>query len=234
VVICGRPNVGKSSLLNAILRQERAIVTSIPGTTRDTIEETVNIQGVAVKLVDTAGILIPKGLLEEKAVERAKQHIRLADVAMLVFDGSKRLTLADVGMIRRVKQKKVIAVINKIDLKQRIDKIRIEKAFPVVLSVSAKHGRNIPELENAIFRLIGNDAIATSESVMVTNARHIDKLRSAQKYIAQALNSLDNNLSVEFVAQDIKYALRSLDEIIGRGFSEELLDRIFRQFCIGK
>ncbi|MDI6758562.1 MAG: tRNA uridine-5-carboxymethylaminomethyl(34) synthesis GTPase MnmE, partial [Candidatus Omnitrophota bacterium] len=127
VVICGRPNVGKSSLLNALLRKERSIVTPIPGTTRDTIEEIIDIKGIPIRIVDTAGILEPRDLIEKHAVERSKKQIDLADLVILLFDGSRRLSKDDTALIAKLKKKVVIAIINKIDLKQKIKKENIEK-----------------------------------------------------------------------------------------------------------
>jgi tRNA modification GTPase len=233
-VICGRTNVGKSSLLNAILKQERSIVTSIAGTTRDTIEEIINIKGIPIKIIDTAGIIEPRDLVERKAVLRSKKHIQAADLVILVFDGSKRLNSDDHMLIRKLNQKTVLAVINKIDLKQRIEKERLARIFPNLVSISAKKNKNIALLEDALVNLICKGKVVSAEAAFVANLRHIEKLKYLEKFIAQAINSLDNNLSLEFIAQDIKEALGCLDEIVGKRFSEDLLDRIFGEFCIGK
>ena len=234
VVICGRPNVGKSSLLNSILRQERAIVTPVAGTTRDTIEEIINIKGIPIKIVDTAGIIEPRDLVEKKAVLRAKEYMRLADLVILVFDGSKKLTADDRELIKRLNKKTVLALVNKIDLKQKIEKDKIVEIFDRFVSVSAKKNKNIRLLEDAIFDLICKARLFSPEPVLVTNLRHIECLKGVQKFIARAANSLDNALSFEFIAQDLKDALMYLDEIVGRRFSEDLLDKIFSEFCIGK
>jgi len=234
VVICGRPNVGKSSLLNSILRQERAIVTPVAGTTRDTIEETINIKGIPIKIVDTAGIIEPRDLVEKKAVLRAKESMRLADLVILVFDGSKKLTADDRELIKRLNKKTVLALVNKIDLKQKIEKGKIVEIFDRIVSVSAKKNKNIRLLEDAIFDLICKARLVHPEPALVTNLRHIERLKGVQKFIARAANSLDNALSFEFIAQDLKDALMYLDEIVGRRFSEDLLDKIFSEFCIGK
>ena len=233
-VICGRPNVGKSSLLNAILKQERSIVTPIAGTTRDTIEEIIHIRGIPVRFVDTAGIIEPRDLIERKAVQRARVCIKQADLVLLVFDGTKRLTRDDTMFIRRLRRKKVLAVINKIDLRQRVEKELISRAFDHVIVISAKQSKNIEVLEDAIADLIWHGQLAQPESIVVTNARHVERLRVSQKYIAETLASLDNGLPSEFVSQGIKDALASLDEITGEKFSTDLLERIFSEFCIGK
>ncbi len=234
VVICGKPNVGKSSLLNALLKQERSIVTPVAGTTRDTIEEIIDIKGIPIRIVDTAGIIEPRDLIEKKAVMRSKRHISLADLVILLFDGSKRLAKEDEVLMRKIKRKNTLAIINKIDLKQKIEKAIIQRRFGQVINISAKKLENIDLLESAITNLVYNGKIISSESIMVSNLRHIEAVRRAQKLIAQALNSLDNKLSLEFVAQDIKDSLGNLDDILGRRFSEDLLDKIFSEFCIGK
>ena len=234
VVICGRPNVGKSSLLNALLRQERSIVTNIAGTTRDTIEEVINIRGIPVKIVDTAGIIEPRDLIERKAIARSRDHIRRADLVMLVFDGTRRLTRDDMMFMRRLKRKKVLAVINKIDAKQVIRQEAIRAHFEHVVSISAKRGRNIGVLEDSLAGIIADGNTAGGESVVVTSARHAVCLRMSQKFIAQALASLDNTVSPECVSQDVKDALACLDRITGEQCSEDVLARIFSDFCVGK
>jgi len=234
VVICGKPNVGKSSLLNAILKQERSIVTHIAGTTRDTIEELVDLKGIPVRIVDTAGILKARDLVGRKAVMRSQQQIKLADLVIVLFDGSKRLSKEDRRLMSQLKSKKVLAVINKIDLEQKINKEIIKNIFPHLVELSAKKSRNINLLEEAILNLVHQGAAWSFESVMVSNLRHTSALVHAEKLIAEVSNSLDNGLSVEFIAQGIKDALVYLDNILGKDFSENLLDKIFGQFCIGK
>ncbi|MDD5156300.1 MAG: GTP-binding protein, partial [Candidatus Omnitrophica bacterium] len=233
-VICGRTNVGKSSLLNSLLRYERSIVTSIAGTTRDAIEEFINIKGIPVKIIDTAGIITPRGQVERKAVLRSKKHINSADLVILVFDGSRRLNRQDRDLIKKLNKKKVLAVINKIDLKQRIEKERISEIFGNIVTVSARKNKNIDLLEEAVFDSVSKGRIADPQAGFLANLRHIEKLKHLQKFIAQAVNSLDNSLSAEFVAQGVKDALIYLDEILGRRFSEDLLDKIFNEFCVGK
>jgi tRNA modification GTPase len=233
-VICGKPNAGKSSLLNALLRQERSIVTPVAGTTRDTIEEIIDIKGIPVRIVDTAGILEPRDLIEKKAVERSRKYIDAADLAILVFDGAQKLSREDDFLIRKLKKKTVLAIINKMDLEEKIEKDKIFKYFPQAIAISAKKSRNIDLLEAKIADLVYQGKISSGEPVIVSNSRHISAMREAQKLIAGALNSLDNKLSLEFIAQDIKESLGYLDEILGKRFSENLLDKIFSEFCIGK
>jgi tRNA modification GTPase len=234
LVICGKPNAGKSSLLNTLLKEERAIVTPLAGTTRDTIEEIIDIKGIPVRIVDTAGIIEPRDLVEKKALMRSKEEIELADLVIVVFDGSKKLSNEDLLLIKRLKSKTVIAVINKIDLKQRIDRKKLALEFKQLVDISAKKSTNIAMLEKAIADLIYRGGILNPESIMVSNLRHIQLVRKAQKNIAQAGESLDNELPFEFVAQDLREALGFLDEVLGKRFSADLLDKIFSEFCIGK
>jgi len=234
VVICGKPNVGKSSLLNALLKQERSIVTPVAGTTRDTIEEIIDIRGIPVRIVDTAGILQARDLIERKAVQRSKIQIDLADLVIILFDGSKKLTKEDELLIQKLKKKTVIAAINKIDLTQKIDRRKILKRFEYTVDISAKKCKNINLFEDTIVNLVYNGRVKSPEPVMVSNLRHINILKEAQKLIAEAVNSVDNKLSGEFIAQDIKDALLNLDDLLGKRFSADLLDKIFRDFCIGK
>ena len=234
VVICGKPNVGKSSLLNALLKEERSIVTPVAGTTRDAIEEIIDIKGIPVRIVDTAGILEPRDLVEKKAVARSRKHIASADLVIILFDASKRLSKEDTFLINKLKKKKVIALVNKSDLKQKIERVRLAKIFRSVIDISAKKMININLLENAIADLVYSGHIASREPLMAVSLRHTDIIRRAKIIIARARESLDNSLPPEFIAQDIKEALDYLDEISGKKFSEDLLDKIFSEFCIGK
>jgi len=234
VVICGRTNVGKSSLLNALLKQERSIVTSIAGTTRDTIEEFINIKGIPVKIVDTAGIIKPRNFVEKKAIQRSKKYMESADLIILLFDGSRRLTREDMVFIRRLSKRNTLAVINKIDLKEKIKRGIITDKFGSVIDISAKKNININLLEDAVADFVYNGKVSAQESIIVTNLRHIEKIKAAHRHITNALNSLDNKLSIEFVAQDIRDALLYMDEILGKSFTEDMLQRIFSEFCIGK
>ena len=234
VVICGKPNAGKSSLLNALLKQERSIVTAVAGTTRDTIEEIIDIKGIPVRITDTAGILEPRDLIEKKAVARSKKSIAQADLVLLLFDGSKPLSKEDQLLIKKTKGKAVIAIINKMDLKQKIQVEVIAKKCAQPIAISAKKSRNIGLLEGKIVELVYAGSVQGKEPLLVSNMRHIESLGLAQKLIAEAYVSLDNRLSLEFIAQNIKDALLCLDDILGRRVSEDLLDKIFNDFCIGK
>jgi len=233
-VICGKPNAGKSSLLNALLRRERSIVTSIAGTTRDTIEEIIDIKGIPIRIVDTAGIIEPSDLIEKKAVSRSQRYIREADLILLVFDGNKALSYEDEVLMRKIKSRPTLALINKIDLKQRIKRSQITQRFQRVVEISAKKQRNIHLLEEAVAQFVFNGRIKSGEPVWVSNLRHIQQLKKAQRSIMRAGKSANANLSFELIAQDLKQTIGFLDEIQGKSFCEDLLDKIFSEFCIGK
>lgn len=232
-VICGRPNVGKSSLLNALLRKERSIVTPIAGTTRDIIEEVIDIKGVSLCIVDTAGILEPRDLVEKKAVERTRRQIELADLVLFIFDGTRCLSKEDIVLLKKLKKKNIIAVINKIDLKQKLKAEKLAGSLKRVVAISAKKMKNIGALEDEIVEAACGARISPYPQ-MICNLRHLEALKAGQKLIAEALNSLDNNLSCEFIAEDLRGGLLELDRILGKDFSEDLLDSIFSKFCIGK
>lgn len=234
VVICGKPNVGKSSLLNALLKRERSIVTPVAGTTRDTIEEMLDIKGIPVKIVDTAGILKPRDLIEKKAVKRSREHIKLADLVLILFDASGKLDEQDWKLIKEVKNKQAIAVINKIDLKSHIEKDQISRAFHNVVELCARNAKNINRLEDALCDLVYKGKLYSPEFALVSNLRHERGLKDARKLIHEAEVALRDKLPPEFIAQNLKDACVYLDKILGRSFSKDLLEKIFTDFCIGK
>ncbi|MGD9014610.1 MAG: tRNA uridine-5-carboxymethylaminomethyl(34) synthesis GTPase MnmE [Candidatus Omnitrophota bacterium] len=234
VVICGKPNAGKSSLLNTLLKCERSIVTPIAGTTRDTIEDILDIRGIPVRIVDTAGIIEPRDLIEKKAVSRSQRYIQDADLVLLVFDGSRGLSYEDKILMRKTESKPTLALINKIDLKQRIKHAQIARRFKQPVRISAKSKKNIDLLEEEIAKFVFNGRIKSGEEIWISNLRHIEKLKKLKISIVRAKKSVHQNLPYELIAQDLKESVGFLDEILGRRFSEDLLDRIFGEFCIGK
>jgi len=233
-VICGQPNVGKSSLLNALLKKERSIVTAVAGTTRDTIEEMLDIRGIPVKIVDTAGILVARNEIERKAVARSREQIKLADLVIILFDASQPLGADDRRLIKELKAKHVIAVMNKIDLKMRINRQELVKIFPGVVELAAKTGRNLKHLEDALYNFVHQGKRPDAELILVSNLRHIQALRQAQALVSDARRLLDQRLSLEFITQNLKDACVYLDKLLGKDFPEDLLDKIFTDFCIGK
>ena len=234
VVICGRPNVGKSSLLNALLKQERCIVTHIPGTTRDTIEEIIDIRGIPVRIVDTAGILESKDLVEKKAIQRSREQINSADIVILMFDANRKLSKDDILLMGRLKNKNCLAVINKVDLKINIDKKFIKNEFNNLIEISARNFKNIHILEEAIVSFVYGSNRDSEENILISNKRHIEKIRQSFMLLQDASIWIVSEKNPELAAQNIKDALGCLDDIIGKRFSEELLERIFSEFCIGK
>ncbi len=230
--ICGKPNVGKSSLLNALLQRDRAIVTHIPGTTRDTIEEFVNIDGIPFKLVDTAGIAPTEDIIERQGVLRSREYLERCDLVLLVIDGSDYITDEDRILLADTYNRPRIVVINKIDLPQRIDLTGLENER--LVKVSAKYGNGIDELKVKIKDLVWGGKVITSDGAVVTNLRHKDALRCALTSVEDAIKVIEDNGSPELIAIELKDALDSLGEIAGEVVTDDLLDRIFSQFCIGK
>lgn len=238
VAICGRPNVGKSSLLNALLRQERAIVTPIAGTTRDTIEEFIGIKGLAVRLIDTAGILEHRDEIEREALNRTKQALDSCDLALFVLDASSELTPEDERLSTQIKDKKRLIAVNKSDLPLRLDLADVRRRFgaePVL--VSASKGTNILALEEAVRSSVLDKpgcARDAAEGALISNVRHIELLKQCCGALSDAGRTLAQGLSLEFAAIDVRRAADNLGLITGEVASDELLDMIFSKFCIGK
>ncbi|HRR40292.1 MAG TPA: tRNA uridine-5-carboxymethylaminomethyl(34) synthesis GTPase MnmE [Syntrophales bacterium] len=236
VVIAGRPNVGKSSLLNRLLGEERAIVTPIPGTTRDFIEEEIQVGGVAVRLADTAGIREAGDVIEEEGIGRVWERVARADAVVFLLDGSEGLSSDDIRILEGLKGKKVIVAVNKSDLPQRLGRADVEGVFPGPrpLMISAKFGSGIEDLKKRILEtVLDGEEMGRGEEVLC-NVRHKDAFERTAEFLAQAGESLASGLSPEFAAQDIRDALRCLGEITGETTSEDILDRIFASFCVGK
>lgn len=233
-VILGRANVGKSSLLNALLKEERAIVTPIPGTTRDCIEEILDLKGIPLKIADTAGIIEPRDLIEEKALGRTQSYFERADLVLLVFDGTCSLTLQDIQLMEKAKRKPAIAIINKSDLKAKIDESRIRKQFRDVVKISALTHQGLKELEEKIIQSAWQGKIGPSSEIIVTNSRHVQSLRNVSALLASARDSLKKGLSVEFISEDLKACRSRLLDITGESIRDDILDKIFSEFCVGK
>jgi tRNA modification GTPase len=229
--IVGRPNVGKSSLLNQLLKQDRAIVTSIPGTTRDTIEETVNIQGIPFMLIDTAGIIHSKELVESLGIERSRRSIEQADLVLLVLDTSEPMTDADRQIIEAIGNISAIIVANKCDLPQQAN---LEGPLWDTVFTSALTGEGISDLEEQMVRTVLGGSVSTSDALLVSNPRHKSLLEQAERYLQQAIGSAENSMPDDFVTIDLTAALNTLGEITGDTVQEELLETIFSNFCIGK
>jgi tRNA modification GTPase len=242
--IVGVPNVGKSSLLNALLRVDRAIVTPIAGTTRDLIEETLNVRGVPVILVDTAGITATEDVVERIGIERSLQAISHADLLLPVLDAARPLGNGDMQVINAVKQelennpnKKALVIINKLDVaKQELDLAKVSQILPQLetVQVSAQTSYNLTELEEKLARLaVGTQNIAGT-SVMITNKRHRNALERTREHLVAAIASGDHNLPADFTSIDLRLAMDAIGEITGESVQDSLLHEIFANFCIGK
>ncbi len=229
--IVGRPNVGKSSLLNALLKQDRAIVTEVPGTTRDVLEEYLNIAGVPLRILDTAGIRHSHDLVEQEGVRRSVAAIASADIVLVVLDGSQPLMPEDRRVLMEIDGKSAIAVINKSDLPQRIE-MPDRPATRVVLS--CRTGSGLDELRRAIAGLVKQGTLPPHEHAWAVNRRHATALEQARDGLHKALDSIKSGLSPEFIAIDLRCALDSIGLIIGATYTEDILERIFNDFCIGK
>ncbi|KAF1679202.1 MULTISPECIES: tRNA uridine-5-carboxymethylaminomethyl(34) synthesis GTPase MnmE [Bacillus] len=235
-VIIGRPNVGKSSLLNSLVHEAKAIVTDIPGTTRDVIEEYVNVRGVPLRLVDTAGIRETEDIVERIGVERSRQVLKEADLILLVLNSSEELSEEDVKLFEAVEGMDVIIIMNKTDLEVKIDSERVRELAngrPVVTTSLLKE-EGINDLEEAIQSLFYTGAIESGDMTYVSNTRHISILQQAQRAIEDALSGIEQDVPIDMVQIDLTRCWELLGEIIGDSVHESLIDQLFSQFCLGK
>ncbi|WP_139906238.1 tRNA uridine-5-carboxymethylaminomethyl(34) synthesis GTPase MnmE [Clostridium thermarum] len=234
VVIVGKPNVGKSSLLNALLMENRAIVTDIAGTTRDVIEEYINIDGIPIKIIDTAGIRETEDIVERLGVERSKQKINEADLIILMLDISSELDNEDRQIIEFIKDKKYILILNKVDLDAKLSMSEIEQLNKdQIIETSALKGTGIDRLKDIIKNMFFKGEVAAN-GLMITNTRHKEALIRAKEKCTAALVTLESGFSIDFASIDARDAWTSLGEITGDTMEEDLLDKIFSEFCIGK
>ncbi|MBF8299498.1 MAG: tRNA modification GTPase MnmE, partial [Dehalococcoidia bacterium] len=229
--IVGRPNVGKSSLLNRLLGEERAIVTDIPGTTRDTVEEVVTVKGIPFHLIDTAGIQDTADVVEHIGIQRSRKAIEQADLVLLVMDANAPLSVADRDVMELCRGKALVTIANKSDLPVRLD---FEQLPSPAVRVSALTGTGIEALYDALAEAALGGTIVPSDAVLVTNPRHKAALESALTHLRTAEHSLAEGTPEDFVTIDLAACLNCLGQITGENASEELLETIFRQFCIGK
>lgn len=236
VVIVGRPNVGKSSLLNALLKEKRAIVTEIPGTTRDILEEVLNIRGIPVRVIDTAGIRETGDLVEQIGVAKAREYLNLAEIVLVVLDAGQRLTDEDREIMALVRHKPAIVLINKTDLdKQQLDEQEVEEtmAGARLLRISAKEEFGLDELEDDLVQVVSQGKINRA-SPLVSNVRHKSALEKADEHLLDAQEAGAAGLSLDCLTIDLRSAWDSLGEITGETVTEDVLQQIFSQFCIGK
>lgn len=232
--IVGKPNVGKSSLLNALLQKDRAIVTEMPGTTRDVIEDYLNINGLPLRIMDTAGIRETHDLAEMEGVKRSLRAIEGADIVLAVFDGSRPLDEADMELIERVKAKRTVFVINKSDIANPAFQSSAFGLQPII-KVSSLTGMGVDALKDAIYSLcISSGGAAGVEDVIITNIRHKQSIDNSLKSIKEAVEALKGGRPLEVAALFLRESLDSLGEIVGVVTTEDILNRIFSEFCIGK
>ena len=238
--ILGKPNVGKSSLLNALLETDRAIVTEIPGTTRDTIEESVTINGIPLNLIDTAGIRETNNLIEQRGVERSKSFLSEADLLLVVISAVEPMDSVDISLLNSTVDRKAVIILNKIDLPMQTLPIHVKDQIQnkQIIETSVLHGKGVENLKSAILTevLVSHEVgdSKTSASTIVTNVRHHDALQRAQADLDCAIGSLCQQRSPEFVALDLRGCLDQLGDIVGQTTNEDILGRIFSQFCVGK
>ena len=236
VAIVGKPNVGKSSLLNALLQAERAIVTDIPGTTRDTIEESLNLEGIPIKLVDTAGIHETDDIVERQGVDRSRTYLDSADLVLMMFDASQALMDADFALLREANSRRAILILNKIDLPIVTLPVDLPPIVPQnrIVQTSVLFEKGIEQLKSVILQEVFGDTFLSGESPIVTNVRHYDALRRAEIALDHAIESLQGEMSPEFTAVDLRSSLDCIGEIVGKTTTDDILERIFSQFCVGK
>jgi tRNA modification GTPase len=236
LVLAGRVNVGKSSIFNRMLQKERALVTPIPGTTRDIVECGISIKGIPVRVMDTAGMRKVRGMVEKKGLGLTKACLASADIILLVIDRSKALGKYDTETLRRVTKKRVIVVINKIDLPQKVSEKKLEDVcnnLPKVF-VSALTGEGFNDLVNTIHERVVNTAAVLPSAPIVPNLRHTIALRQASDSLEKAATNIADGLPLEIVAADLVWAKNAIDEITGKKISEEVIDGVFTRFCLGK
>ena len=235
-VILGKPNAGKSSLLNALLKEDRAIVSDIAGTTRDTIEEYINLDGIALKLIDTAGIRDTENTIEKIGVEKSKKLAESADLIIAIIDNSQNLDDDDRRILEIIKDKKAVIVLNKVDIKYKNEENErdIQKLCKPIVKMSAKNETGLDNLYTEIIRLFEINDISNGNEVLITNERHKKQIKKAKENIEKAIETVKSQMPVDIVTIYITQALEDLGEITGQNVSENIINEIFSKFCLGK
>lgn len=236
VAIVGKPNVGKSSLMNGLLRETRAIVTEIPGTTRDTIEEVISIRNIPVYLVDTAGIRETDDMIEQMGIEKSKEAFNNSDFIIFILDGSKPLSDEDKEIAEYLGTRKSLVLINKSDLTQAFTVDDVKKLVPGVhvIETSLIMGEGIEDIEEFIENMVYGGEISQEESLMVNNVRHIELLKKGRDSLNDAFRMAEMKEALDFIEIDVKNAYEFLGEIIGETVSDDIIDEVFARFCLGK
>lgn len=232
--IAGTPNAGKSSLLNRLLEEDRAIVTEVPGTTRDIIEEWITIQGVPVCLVDTAGIRDTDDTVEKIGVSRARKYMDKADIVLIVIDQSRPLSMEDQNILRTAGGKHAIIVLNKSDLPCKVLKTDLASYGYDILSVSAAAGKGIESLKEAILSVVLQNGMTEGQSALLTNTRHIDLVRQTRNNLDRALHTIEMGMPIDCAIVDIRAAWETLGEVTGDTVHDDIVEEIFSRFCLGK
>lgn len=235
-VIIGKPNAGKSSLLNAILKEERAIVTEYEGTTRDTIEELVTINGIPLKLIDTAGIRQAKDEVEKIGITKTRELAEEADLIIAIFDGTKQLTKEDFEILEIIKNKKSIILLNKVDLKTtlQVDDERFKQVSKNIIKISALKYKGIEELYEQITKLFQLNEINLDNEIIITNLRHKNLITKAIKNVEKTKNTIKENMPLDIIAISIRDILEDIGKITGEIVEEDIINEIFAKFCLGK
>lgn len=236
VSIIGKPNVGKSSLMNQLLNENRAIVTSIPGTTRDTIEEKISIRNIPIVLTDTAGIRQTDDQIEKIGIEKSKESFNNADLVIFVCDMSKKIEDEDREIASYIGDRKTIVLANKMDLESKTTLDELKNLIPggIFIETSMEEGRGLEEVKDEIEKLVYKGQVKQGESLIVNNIRHLDLLRNAEKSIKDAINMINLNEALEFIEIDVNKAYELLGEIIGETVNDDILNEVFARFCLGK
>jgi len=234
--IIGRPNVGKSSLLNALVQENKAIVTDIPGTTRDVIEEYVNIRGVPLRLIDTAGIRETDDLVEQLGVERSRKALKEADLVLLVLNNNEPLSDQDRQLLELVVDLELIILVNKTDLPTELDLSEVHQLINnhPIISTSLIEDKGIDDLEDEIARIFFDGQLEANDLSYISNVRHINLLQQAQRALVEAQDAIDADMPLDLVQIDVTRAWQILGEIIGDTAQDSLIDQLFSQFCLGK
>ena len=232
--IIGRPNAGKSSLLNVILNEERAIVTDIEGTTRDSIEEFVQIEGIPLKIIDTAGIRDANDIVEKIGVDKAVEIAEKSDIIIAIFDITKELNEEDENIIKIIENKNAIIVLNKIDLKDNKNIEKLEKLNKPIIKISTKTREGINDLYKEIIKIFNLNEMASNGEIIITNKRHQYLIKNAQKEIVTAIKAIENNMPVELISSNLRNAMEELGKVPGDTVTEDVINEIFSKFCLGK
>ncbi|KGP73220.1 tRNA uridine-5-carboxymethylaminomethyl(34) synthesis GTPase MnmE [Pontibacillus yanchengensis] len=234
--IVGRPNVGKSSLMNALVHENKAIVTEVPGTTRDVIEEYVNVRGVPLRLIDTAGIRDTEDLVEKIGVERSRQVLQEADLILLVLNYGDELTEEDEKLFEAVQGMDVIVIVNKTDLPRKLDMDRLHEIAGehTIVNTAIIEEEGIDQLETAISEIFFEGDLDTGDMTYVSNVRHVQLLNQAKEALEDAMRGMEEDMPIDIVQIDVRRTWELLGEIVGDSVSDSLLDQLFSQFCLGK